>query len=182
MTTVYISFNTAINYLTTQHLAAASFDQVAQGATHLYYLFSTPGGLVDPGISVYNILKGLPVETTMHNVGAVESIGNAVFLAGKNRFASPHSTFMFHGVGFDPAQQRLEEKFLRERLDSVQALQRKIGGVLKDRTTLKDEEIDELFVEENNRDTDFAMGKGIITEVKDVAIPKGARTIQLVFN
>lgn len=182
MTTVYISFNTEINFGTTQQLLGASFDQISKGATHLYYLFSTPGGIVDPGIALYNVLKGLPVETTMHNVGAVDSIGNAVFLAGNNRFACQHSTFMFHGVGFDtPQNARLEEKNLREKLDSVAALQRKIGGIVADQTSLKGEEVDGLFLEAQTKDTDFAMTKGIITAVKDVTIPPGAPLIQLVF-
>jgi ATP-dependent protease ClpP protease subunit len=182
MTTAYISFNTNVNFGTAQQLLGVSFDQIAKGATHLYYLFSTPGGIVDPGIALYNVLKGLPVETTMHNVGAVDSVGNAVFLAGKNRFACPHATFMFHGVGFDMGQaERLEEKDLREKLDSVHVLQRKIGGIIADQTSLKGEDVDGLFLEAQTKDTDFAIAKGIISAVKDVAIPPGAPLIQLVF-
>jgi ATP-dependent protease ClpP protease subunit len=181
MTTVYISFNTAINLGTAQHLLGASFNQISNGATHLYYLFSTPGGMVDVGIGIYNVLKGLPVKTTMHNVGAVDSIGNAIFLAGKERVACPHSTFMFHGVGFDVQNERQEEKILRERLDSVQAQQRKIGSVIADQTSLKGPEIDKLFLEAQTKDTAFALSNGIISEVRDVAIPAGAPLLQLVF-
>jgi hypothetical protein len=57
-------------------------------------------------------------------MGNIDSIGNAIFLAGKTRKACTHSTFMFHGVGFD-IHQRLEEKNLREGLDSILATQRR---------------------------------------------------------
>lgn len=80
----------------------------------VYLLLSTPGGSVMHGMNLYNVLRGMPFELITHNVGNVDSIGNAVFLAGAKRYAAPHSTFMFHGVGFDlPAQTRLEEKFCR---------------------------------------------------------------------
>jgi len=80
MATVYISFNAKINLFNTQNLLAVTFDQIQKGATHIYYLFASPGGEVAQGLAVYNILKGLPVKTTMHNVGNVDSIGNAIFL------------------------------------------------------------------------------------------------------
>ena len=68
------------------------------------------------GLNLYNVLRALPTKLITHNVGNVDSIGNAIFLAGVERYACPHSTFMFHGVGFDaPANSRFEEKNLRER-------------------------------------------------------------------
>ena len=53
------------------------------------------------GMNLYNVLRGLPRDLTIHNVGNVGSIGNAIFLAGSKRYACAHSTFMFHGVGFN---------------------------------------------------------------------------------
>jgi ATP-dependent protease ClpP protease subunit len=97
MSRVYISFSAEIDIKTTETLIAVTFAQIAQGASELYYLFSTPGGQVAQGIALYNTLKALPVPTIMHSVGNVDSIGNAIFLAGKTRYACPVSTFMFHG-------------------------------------------------------------------------------------
>ena len=64
-------------------------------------MLSTPGGSVMNGLNLYNVLRGLPITLTTHNVGNVDSIGNAIFLAGQIRYACPHSTFMFHGVAFN---------------------------------------------------------------------------------
>jgi hypothetical protein len=81
------------------------------------------------GLNLFNILIGLPFALVTHNVGNVDSIGNAVFLAGSRRYATAHSTFMFHGVGFDiPAQIRLEEKNVREHLDGILSNQQRIGS------------------------------------------------------
>ena len=63
------------------------------------------------GVTLYNYIKSLSVKVVMHNVGLVNSIANVIFLAGNERYAVPHSSFLFHGVGFDiPQPTRLEEK------------------------------------------------------------------------
>ena len=183
MTTVYISFDGEINQNTIEQLKGVVFNQISNGATHLYFLFSTPGGFVAEGMSLYNLLKGLPVEITMHNVGNVDSIGNAIFLAGKHRYACTHSTFMFHGVGIMPVNGvRLEEKNLRENLSSIQADQRRIGSIISEQPTLKSVEINRLFREARTKDSAFALVKGIIQEIREVSIPSGAPVIQLVFQ
>ena len=75
--------------------------KLTAGTDHFYVLLSTPGGQVTSGLTVYNFLRSIPAKVTMHNIGNVNSIGNAIFLAADERFACAHSTFMFHGVGFD---------------------------------------------------------------------------------
>ena len=65
----------------------------------VYLLLSSEVGSVMHGINLYNVLRALPVKLVTHNVGNVDSIGNAIFLAGEERYACQHSTFMFHGVG-----------------------------------------------------------------------------------
>jgi len=63
------------------------------------------------GMNLYNVLRAMPFKLITHNVGNVDSIGNAVFLARAERYACPHSTFMFHGVGIaEQAGIRLEKE------------------------------------------------------------------------
>jgi ATP-dependent protease ClpP protease subunit len=183
MTTSYISFLADINPITSAALIAAIFEEIRKGATEVYLLLSTPGGTVDHGVAVYNVLKGLPVPFTTHNVGSVNSIGNVVLLAGKKRRAAPGTTFMFHGVGFDiTGPQRFEEKTLLERLDAIRADQAKIGAIILERTKITKEEVEKLFLEASTKDTGFALDKGIIDEIVDVNLPAGAPLIQLVFQ
>src|SRR5437763_296801 len=84
--------------------------------------------------------------------------------AGQKRYACKNATFMFHGVGFDLINQtmRLEEKFLKERLDSILSDQRRIGTIIADRTKLDAAEIEGLFFEAQTKDATFAAGCGII--------------------
>src|SRR5260370_10903906 len=81
---------------------------------------------------------------------------------------------MFHGVGFDGAPgMRLEEKNLRERLDGILADQNRIGTIMSERTTLKKGQIKGLFHTAQTKDAAFAIGCGIVYEVRDVQVPPG---------
>jgi len=118
-----------------------------------------------------------------HNVGSVNSIGNAVFLAGEERYASPHSTFMFHGVSFTAnAGEQLDHRRLRERMDGLLADEKRIGSILDERTKLTTTKIQPLFVEEQTKDAAYAVSVGIVDEIRDLQIPPGIPIISLVFQ
>ena len=179
---LYVSFSAEINPNTTESLIAVMANAVTKGVKDVYLLLSSPGGSVMHGMNLYNVLRGLPVNLTTHNVGNVDSIGNAVFLAGKTRYACQHSTFMYHGVGFDSQPGRLEEKFLRERLDGVLSDQKRIGAVIEERTNLTARQVKPLFREARTKDATFAVGCGIVHEIRDVHIPQGSTVVSLVFK
>lgn len=181
--TVYVSFSAEIVPKTIESLIGLLANLVNQHLPHVYLMFSTPGGAVMSGLNLYNVMRGLPLEISVHNVGNVDSIGNAIFLAGSRRYACPHSTFMFHGVGFDvQSPMRFEEKSLRERLDSIEADQRRIGQILEQRTQLSRKRIKGLFLEAQTKDATFAVGCGIVHQIRDVQIPPGGPVVALVFQ
>lgn len=181
--TAYVSFSAEIVPQTTEVLIVALADQANKGVEEVYLMLSTPGGSVMSGLTIYNTLKSFPFKLITHNVGNVDSIGNAVFLAGEERFACPQSTFMFHGVGFDVGTgQRFEEKMLRERLDGILQDQTRIGAVINERTLLNEGDIGELFREARTKDAGYALEWGIIHEIREANIPKGSSIISLVFQ
>jgi ATP-dependent protease ClpP protease subunit len=182
--TVYIMFSAEINPKTSGSLQAVLANCATQGVKTVYLAFSTPGGDVMQGMTLYNLLRGMPFKVITHNVGNVDSIGNAIFLAGEERYACKHSTFMFHGVGFNMANQtvRLEEKNIREMLDNIVSNHGRIGTILEERTQLDKAVIPELFREAQTKDAAFAVGCGIVHEVRDINIPAGSTVISLVFQ
>ena len=117
------------------------------------------------GLNIYNVLRAMPFRLVTHNVGNVDSIGNAVFLAGEERWACPQSTFMFHGVAFTPpANLPCDEKFLRERLASLKADHGRIAAIIEERSTLSAAEIEPLFLEAQTKDATYAVRAGIVHE------------------
>ena len=180
--TVYVSFSAEISAHTTESLLAVMANCANQKVKAVYLMLSTPGGNVMNGLNVYNVLRGMPFELITHNVGNVDSIGNAIFLAGKKRYACPHSTFMFHGVGFDIKQMRFEEKNLKECLTGILSDQKRIGSIIVERTKLKEDVVAGLFTEAQTKDATFAVSTGIVDEIKDVQIPLGSNVVSLVFQ
>lgn len=180
---VYVSFSAEIDANTTESLLATMSNLTNQGVQRVVLCISTPGGNVMSGMNVYNMLRAMPFTLVTHNVGNVDSIGNAIFLAGEERYASPHSTFMFHGVGFTTqGGKHFEEKLLRERLEGILADQKRIGSILEERTTLTSDQIEPLFREAQTKDAAYAVSAGIVHEVKDIEIPSGAPVVSLVFQ
>jgi ATP-dependent Clp protease protease subunit len=179
----YLSFSAEVSQKTTEALLGVCAQYSNKGIDKLYLLLSSPGGNVMNGLTIYNLLRGLPYEIVTHNVGQVNSIANVVFLAGDERYASPDSTFMFHGVGFNvPGNTRFEEKKLRERLQSVQSDQDRIASIIINRSDISEEEADTLFLEAQTKDPKFALDRRLIHDIREVEIPRGAPFNQLVFE
>lgn len=182
MPRTYVNFHANVNRHTAQNLMTVISQKLIAGTTEFYILLSTPGGEVPSGLTIYNFLRGLPVPVIMHNIGNVDSIGNAIFLAGEQRYACAHSTFMFHGVGFDVKNLRVEEKNARELLHGILADQTRIADIIVDRTTITRPKSRKLFREASTKNATDALDCGIVQEVRDVAIPAGADVISFVFN
>lgn len=181
--TAYISFSAEINPTTAEQLIATATQLIGQGYNHLYLLFSTPGGKIMNGINIYNVFRGLPAKITFHNVGNVDSIGNAIFLAGDERIACPHSTFMFHGVAFNhESPVNVDQRYAREMLGGILADQKRISDIMVERTKIDAAEAADLFKEAGTKDSAYAASKGIVTRVCDVNIPAGSPIFSLVFQ
>jgi ATP-dependent protease ClpP protease subunit len=182
--TVYVIFTAEITPNSAEGLLAVAANCATQKVKTVYLVISTPGGDVMQGMTLYNVLRGMPFELITHNVGNVDSIGNAIFLAGAKRYACAHATFMFHGVGFNIGEQklRLEEKNIREMLENITGNHKRIGTVLEERTKIDKALIPELFREAQTKDANFAAHCGIIHEIRDLNIPPGSSVISLVFQ
>jgi ATP-dependent protease ClpP protease subunit len=182
MSRAYINFHAPVNGASAQHFMATCSQLVQQKRTELYLLLSTPGGNVMSGLTVYNVLRALPCRIITHNVGNIDSIGNAIFLTGEERYACPHSTFTFHGVGLDINNMRFEEKNTRGALQSILADQKRIGDIIQERTKIGADEAGELFREARTKNAKEAHTSGIVHAVQDVVIPPGAPIFSLVIT
>src|SRR5258708_24946324 len=81
-------------------LVSEILQKVTPTPATLYFAFSSTGGSVQAGVTLFNFLRALPVDVVMHNTGSVDSIATVIFLAGKVRYACEHSRFLFHGINW----------------------------------------------------------------------------------
>lgn len=182
--TIYVNYFDSINDAKTKALMAICSDIVAkQKPRTIYFLFSSVGGQVNAGITLYNFLRSLPVEIVMHNNGSIDSIANVIFLAASKRYAAKHSSFLFHGISWNfAAGAALSFSQLKENLSSFEREESKLVSIIAERTKMSETEVKELFRQGESKDLKFAIEKGVISEVKDPAVPKDAPLVTVNLN
>lgn len=182
--TYYVNFLGGINDQTCQRIMAVCAE-IVSGRKHdtIYFLFASGGGSVESGVALYNYLRALPINLVMHNTGAIDSIATVVFHAAETRFASPHSTFLFHGVtwGFGPGQTVTRPQLEEIRSNIIEA-ENKIAKILPTRCKLTEEEIRKLFAQGETKDSTFAVDKAIVQAVNEPRVPANAPIASLFFN
>jgi ATP-dependent protease ClpP protease subunit len=180
----YINFFGSINQQSVQKVMSVCTELVAKEKPEvLYFLFSSPGGHVDSGITLYHFLRALPVKIVMHNTGAIDSVATVIFHAADERIAAKSSTFLFHGViwGFG-AGANINRPQLEEIRSNLIEAENKIAQILSERCTLKEEEVRRLFAQGETKDIAFALEKGIIQLVGEPKIPTDAPFLTLNFG
>ena len=167
----YVLFSRIINGENVSELVR-KLNEISNRGQDIYLLLNSHGGNVASGIHCYNMLRALPTRLISHNVGNVDSIANAVFLAGEDHYSTSSAVFMFHSVGFDfNTPTRLDCRQLRERLDSAVADHDRIGAIISDRSEIDLPDAIELFATQIVRNATWALESGIIHEVKDLQLP-----------
>ena len=171
----YVIFQASINTQTTVQLMA-KINQIQ--SREIYLAMSTPGGEVVAGITAYNLLRALPKKLTTHNIGNVDLIGSMIFLAGEQRMANAHSTFLLHGITRQVSQNTaLTTNLLNEFLDGNRADEKRIAAIINERTNLSLEQIARFFREGKTDDAPAALADGIIQQIAELRIPAGAPTV-----
>ena len=179
---ICINFGSSVSPVTNSALSGVLADVVRKDHDEIHLFLSTPGGTVQDGIAIYNFIRALPVPLITYNIGQVNSIGNVIYQAGQKRVASKTSSFMFHGVGFDIENTRMELKELRERTQSIENDQALITDIMARHTPLSPEDVNALFLQMEFFGANEAFKRGITDEVTDIRLPKGMPILSLVFQ
>jgi ATP-dependent protease ClpP protease subunit len=103
-------------------------------------------------------------------------------LAGEQRYACEHSTFMFHGVAFNGGGAIFDAKLTKERLDGLLADEARTASIITDRSELTSEKVSEFYREARTMSAAEAHAVGIVHSVREVVIPPGCPVATLVFN
>jgi ATP-dependent Clp protease protease subunit len=98
---VVVKFYSPVSEASIGSLMKVVDQKLAAGVTQFTVLISTSGGSVFHGLTAYNYLKGIPAEVTTHNIGSVDSIGVALFCAGRMRLSVPQARFLMHPVSMN---------------------------------------------------------------------------------
>ena len=177
---VYIKFFGGVDQTSISALITAVEQKLAQGATEIVLLISSPGGTVFHGLSAYNFLKGIPASVTTHNFGSVDSIGAVLFCAGTRRFSVPHARFLLHGVQTNfPQGASLDEKQLEEHLKGLRIDTENMAGVIAANTGRSEEAVTQDMLNRTTLNPEQAVDYGLVHEIKEPLLPARAELVSI---
>jgi len=152
---------------------------MSRGMKKLNLLISSPGGNVDPGIAIYNFLKGLPIEVITHNYGSCDSIASLVFCAGLKRYTISNSRFLIHGIGLTIQNQRFSETALNETINSMKNQRETISKIIAKECNKNLEDVEKDMLQGIILTPEQAIKYGLVTGIKDTLIPVGLNFINV---
>lgn len=172
MSELHIIFTAEVNQASANRFIQLLLTQREQGTERLVIAMNCPGGHVNSGVAIYHVMRSMPYEIVSHNISNVDSIANVIFLGADMRFAVPHATFMFHGVGLNAKEgMRLEEKNLKEYIDSIDADNNRLAKLIASRTNLNDDEGVTLFREQQTMGAEWAKTNALVSEIREYVAP-----------
>lgn len=175
MKEAYIRFMAPVIPQTADKLLQIADKKIQEKTERIHLMISSPGGSVFHGLSLYNFLKGAPIELFTYNFGSVDSIGVVIFCAGDKRFCVPHARFLIHGVRFNiSGNASFDEKQIEEHLKSLKIDQHNIARVIADTAQKPAHKVEEDM---NNRITlnpNEAKDYGLVHEIKSALFPVDA--------
>jgi len=177
MNELYVRFMAPVIPQTSSQLLQILDAAFQKKVERLHLMISSPGGMVFHGLSIYNYLRGIPIETYTYNFGSVDSIGVIIFCAGKRRFSVPHARFLIHGVQFNTQAAAFDEKKLDEHLKSVKIDQENIARVISDTTGKPLHSVEDDM---NNRTTltpQQAKDYGLVHDIQSNLFPVDAQLV-----
>ncbi len=180
MKETYIRFMAPVIPQTINHLMKIVDDKIHGKYERLNLLLSSPGGSVFHGLSVYNFLKGAPIEVYTYNFGSVDSIGVVMYCAGSKRFCVPHARFLIHGVKMNFQRQASFDEFqIHEHLKSVRIDQKNIARVIADNTGKGADVIEKDMHDRKTLNPNEAKDYGLVNEIKSDLFPIDAEFMSI---
>jgi ATP-dependent protease ClpP protease subunit len=175
-----IKFYTPVNEASIGTLMRTVDQKLAAGATHFTVLISTSGGSVFHGLTAYNYLKGIPAEVTTHNIGSVDSIGVALYCAGRKRISVPQARFLMHPVSMNFREAAsYEEPKLMELVKSLRVDMENCASVIAANTRQSKKQVLRAMLARQTLDPDTALEWGLVHEIQQELFAEGTEVIPI---
>ena len=171
----YIRFMAPVIPQTSDSLFGIIDKKIKEKVERLHLMISSPGGSVFHGLSIYNFLKGSPIEIYTYNFGSVDSIGVVMFCAGTQRFSVPHARFLIHGVQLNfQGNHSFDEKGLEEKLKALRIDYQNIARVIADTVTKTASKVEKDMNNRTTLDPKQAVKYGLVHKIQSELFPVDA--------
>ena len=128
---------------------------------------NSPGGSVQAGLAIYDVIRLLKSPVTMVCSGLAASMGAIIYLAGDKRFMLEHSRIMIHDPAFGGTHDIAYRKPLeiQYELDDLNKCREKLASIIAERTGKSLEEVYEVTKRDSFYNADEAVDFGLATDV-----------------
>lgn len=152
----------AINFL-------SEFKHLAESDEPVDIYINSPGGSVNAGLVIYDLIQAAPFEVNLYCIGTAASMAALILAGGKkgHRFILPHSEVMIHeplmtgGAGGSATT-------IKKRADSILEIRAITNGILAKHTGKTLEEIDEATSFDNYMNAEEAIEFGLCDEIRNI--------------
>ncbi len=178
--TKYIIFTADVQAMQSAKLRQAITDCVNQKYDEIYFLISSGGGNVFEGLSLAAYINALPMKTTMHNIGQIDSVATAIFASGKEKIGSKKSTFMFHGVATGLQAANYLESQLKEFYEGNIRSKNDIANAISSYSNIPLKNIASWMIDGGViMNAEEAKTNGFISSIAEPSIPTGADILNI---
>lgn len=147
----------------------SQFKYLAQSNEPVDIYLNSPGGSVNAGLVIYDLIQEAPFEVNIYCIGMAASMGAVILAGGQkgHRFILPHSKVMIHepliagGVGGSATS-------LKKTSDSILETKKIINEILSKHTGKKIKEIDKATAFDNYMNAEDAIKFGLCDEIKNI--------------
>lgn len=185
---VYVNFATAVTDKSAQVLTGVLADQLAKGVREAYVLYSAVGGTTTAAYHLYQLLRALPLQLTMHAMGEVAGLGLVPLLAADTRLAVPEASFMLTAQSLynraEPAVtasgKGSKAKAARQRpqLRQPELVDSTYHAIIDAQTKVGAAELEELGATQYWQDANWARRRGLVQRIAAPKLPANATIIQ----
>jgi len=169
----YVRFVGKVTARSRSALLRALDSAVRDRVERLHLIMSSQAGSVMLAVSLYNYLRGAPVEIHTYNFGLVSGAGLPLFCAGTKRFCTQHARFVVGcaDVALQP-NMRFDEASLESVLGDLRQDRDRTAEVLAEATGTPIAKVMADIKKEVVLDPTKALEYGLVHEVRSVLFPK----------
>jgi ATP-dependent Clp protease protease subunit len=177
---IVIKFYTAVSEASIASLMKTVDQRLEAGTRKFTLLISTTGGSVFHGLTAYNYLKGIPAEVITHNIGSVDSIGVALYCAGRHRISVPQARFLLHPVSMNFREgASYEEPKLVELVKSLRVDMENCASVVAANTRKSRQQVFRAMLARTTLGPEAALDWGLVHDIKQDLFADGAEVVAI---
>lgn len=147
----------------------SQFQYLADSMEPVSIYLNTPGGSVNAGLVIYDLLQNAPFEVNLYCIGMAASMGAIILAGGQkgHRFILPHSKVMIHeplisgGVSGSATS-------VKKSSDSILETKEILNGILAKHTGKTVDQINEATAFDNYMNATEAIEFGLCDEIRSI--------------